>query len=231
MAIHFQERSSLRRRAGTTEPISSSSSPSTLSSSLSLSLAPPLNSKPTLPLFLALLFVLQLPQSTSATPFQSNARARSSTKSTPLFFPRAEGDAQGGVNIAFIVAPVAIASLVLVLLLVMSVRRRPKWKAFFKRAFQGDVLSSVTEERAMTSTANSTPATTGSAGTGTIVATGLGVGGREQTEIERQRAIVLADARRNQRAERARRRGSQRSVKSLPVYRVDLDDSEMVLVK
>lgn len=51
------------------------------------------------------------------------------------------------------------------------------------------------------------------------------VEGREMTQAE----INLRDARRNLAAERERRRthGSMRSVKTLPKYREDLEESEM----
>jgi hypothetical protein len=71
--------------------------------------------------------------------------------------------------------------------------------------------------------------------TGEARTDGLGLSGNGVTEeslagmtpAERQAAINLADARRNARAERARRQGSQRSVKSLPRYTYDVDPQEM----
>lgn len=85
----------------------------------------------------------------------------------------------GGTGIIFIVVPVAVGSLFLVALCAMVLRRRPAWRKALVHMFANSALAPMPEERAMESTST------------TPVATGAGVGGREQTENERERAQVL----------------------------------------
>ncbi|CED82752.1 hypothetical protein [Phaffia rhodozyma] len=136
---------------------------------------------------------------------------------------RRDDSNSGTVSIISIVIPVVVVSLFVVIILVVQVQRRPKWNAFVRQLFSGRASAPVGTDE------SSTPMSVTTRSRQAVSGTAESSGPTVLTQAE----INLRDARRNLAAERERRRthGSLRSVRTLPRYREDLDESEMALMK